>query len=152
MVFSSVQSLSPVWRFATPWTAARQASLSITSSRSLLESVSIESASPNMKRIHMCVTESLCYRAGSGVASALPLPCTVWVVWEATLNFPSLGPCGSFFMDQLFLQTSTFQFHSILFPLHADFFFNANYKLFKSEGGLKKKPKPQCQITLHHLA
>ena len=32
--FSSVQSLSRVWLFATPWTAARQASLSITNSRS----------------------------------------------------------------------------------------------------------------------
>ena len=30
--FSSVQSLSPVWLFATPWIAARQASLSITNS------------------------------------------------------------------------------------------------------------------------
>ena len=41
--FSSVQSLSHVQLFATPWTAARQASLSITSSRSLLELMSIES-------------------------------------------------------------------------------------------------------------
>ena len=32
--FSSIQSLSPVWLFETPWTAARQASLSITNSRS----------------------------------------------------------------------------------------------------------------------
>ena len=31
-IFSSVQSLSHVWLFATPWTAARQASLSITNS------------------------------------------------------------------------------------------------------------------------
>ena len=31
--FGSVQSLSHVWHFATPWTAARQASLSITNSR-----------------------------------------------------------------------------------------------------------------------
>ena len=35
--FSSVQSLSRVWLFATPWTAARQASPSITNSRSLLK-------------------------------------------------------------------------------------------------------------------
>ena len=34
--FSSVQSLSRVWLFATPWTAACQASLSITISRSSL--------------------------------------------------------------------------------------------------------------------
>ena len=42
--FSSVQSLSCVWLFAkTPWTAARQASMSITNSRSLLKLISIES-------------------------------------------------------------------------------------------------------------
>ena len=35
--FSSVHSLSHVWLFATPWTAAHQASLSITNSRSLLK-------------------------------------------------------------------------------------------------------------------
>ena len=39
---SSVQSLSHVWLFATPWTAALQASLSITNSRSLLKLMSIE--------------------------------------------------------------------------------------------------------------
>ena len=38
---SSVQSLSRVWLFATPWTAARQASLSVTNSRSLLKLMSI---------------------------------------------------------------------------------------------------------------
>ena len=41
-VVSSVQSLSRVRLFATPWTAARQASLSITNSRSLLKLRSIE--------------------------------------------------------------------------------------------------------------
>ena len=42
-VFRSVQSLNCVWLFATPWTAARQASLSITNSQSLLKLMSIES-------------------------------------------------------------------------------------------------------------
>ena len=41
--FSSAQSLSCVWLFATPWTAACQASLSITNSRSSLRLMSIES-------------------------------------------------------------------------------------------------------------
>ena len=41
--FNSVQSLSRVWLFATPWIAARQASLSITNSRSSLKLMSIES-------------------------------------------------------------------------------------------------------------
>ena len=43
---SSVQSLSHVWLFATPWTAARQAWLSVTNSRSLLKLMSIESVMP----------------------------------------------------------------------------------------------------------
>ena len=45
--FSSVQSLSCVWLFATPWIAARQASLSITNSRSLLKLMPIESVMPS---------------------------------------------------------------------------------------------------------
>ena len=44
--FSSVQSLSRVWLFVTPWTAAGQASLSITNSQSLLKLMSIESVMP----------------------------------------------------------------------------------------------------------
>ena len=40
--FSSVQSHSLVWLFGTPWTAASQASLSITNSPSLLKLMSIE--------------------------------------------------------------------------------------------------------------
>ena len=44
--FSSVQLLSCVQLFATPWTAACQASLSITNSQSLLKLMSIESVIP----------------------------------------------------------------------------------------------------------
>ena len=45
-LFSSVQSLSRVRLFVTPWTAAYQASLSITNSQSLLKLMSIESVMP----------------------------------------------------------------------------------------------------------
>ena len=45
--FSSVQSLSRVRLFATPWTEAHQSSLSITSSWSLLKLISIESVMPS---------------------------------------------------------------------------------------------------------
>ena len=45
--FSSVQSLSCVRVFVTLWTAARQASLSITNSQSLLKLLSIESVMPS---------------------------------------------------------------------------------------------------------
>ena len=46
-LFSSVQSLSRVRIFVSPWIAACQASLSITSSRSLLKLMSIESVMPS---------------------------------------------------------------------------------------------------------
>ena len=42
-----VSQFSRVWLFVTPWTAARQASLSITNSRSLLKLMSIESVMPS---------------------------------------------------------------------------------------------------------
>ena len=45
--FSAVQSLSRVRLFATPWSAARQASLSITNSQSLPKLMSIESVMPS---------------------------------------------------------------------------------------------------------
>ena len=45
--FSSVQSLSCVWLFAVPWTAIRQASLSITNSQSLLKLMSTPSVKPS---------------------------------------------------------------------------------------------------------
>ena len=45
--FSSVQSLSRVQLFVTPWIAAHQASLSITNSRSSLKLTSIESVMPS---------------------------------------------------------------------------------------------------------
>ena len=44
---SSVQSLSRVWLFATPWTVACQASLSIINSWSLLKLMSIKSVMPS---------------------------------------------------------------------------------------------------------
>ena len=46
-VLSSVQSFSHVWLFATPWTVAHQASLSITNSQSLLKLMSIELVMPS---------------------------------------------------------------------------------------------------------
>ena len=45
--FSSVQSLNHVQPFETPWTAAHQASLSVTNSQSLPKLISIESGMPS---------------------------------------------------------------------------------------------------------
>ena len=51
---SSVQSLSCIQLFATPWTAAHQASLSITNFQSLLKLLSIESVMPSNHLILCC--------------------------------------------------------------------------------------------------
>ena len=52
--FSSFQSLSCAQLFVTPWTAARQASLSITNPRSLLKLMSIKSVMPSNYLILCC--------------------------------------------------------------------------------------------------
>ena len=54
--FSSVQSLSHVWLFATPWTAARQASLSITNTCILLKLMFLELVIPSN---HLILCRSL---------------------------------------------------------------------------------------------
>ena len=58
-LFSSVQSLIRVRLFATPWTAARQASLSITNSQSLLRLMPIDSVMPSSHLI-LCHPLSSC--------------------------------------------------------------------------------------------
>ena len=52
--FNSVQLLSHVWLFVTTWIAARQASLSITNSRSLLKLMPIELVMPSSHLILCC--------------------------------------------------------------------------------------------------
>ena len=66
-MFSSIQSLSHVRLFATPWTAARQASLSITNSWSLPKLMSIELVMPSNHLIlssPSTPTLSLCQHQG----------------------------------------------------------------------------------------
>ena len=53
-IYVVVQLLNYVWLFATPWTAARQASLSITNSWSLPKPMSIESVMPSNHLILCC--------------------------------------------------------------------------------------------------
>ena len=52
--FSSVQLFSRVWLFETPWAAALQASLSITTSQNLLKLMSIKSVTPSNHLILCC--------------------------------------------------------------------------------------------------
>ena len=65
--FSSVQSLSRLRLFATPWTAAYQASLSITNSRSLHKFMSIELVMPSNHLIvhHPLLSPSIFPASGS---------------------------------------------------------------------------------------
>ena len=63
--FSSVQSLSHVQLFVTPWTAVRQAPLSITNSRSTLKLMYIESVMPSSHLI-------LCHTLFSFCPQSLP--------------------------------------------------------------------------------
>ena len=60
---SSVQSLSHVWLFATPWTVARQASLPITNSQSPPKPMSVESVMPSNHLI-LCHPLNLCQHQG----------------------------------------------------------------------------------------
>ena len=80
---SPVQSLIRVWLFVTPWTAARQASLSITNSWSSLKLMSIESVMPS---IHLI----LCWLCGSqetGKFGKRWEPQTTWPAsWETCMQ------------------------------------------------------------------
>ena len=53
-LFCCIQSLSRVWLFLTPWTAAHQASLSFTFSQSLFKLMSIKSVVPSNQLILCC--------------------------------------------------------------------------------------------------
>ena len=110
--FSSVQSLSRVWLFATPWIAARQASLSITNSRSPLKLVFIKSVMPSSSssviRFSSCPQSfpasgsfpmsQLCAWGGqstgvSASASVLPMNILDWspLGWTGWISLQSKG-------------------------------------------------------------
>ena len=121
MIFSSVQSLSCVQLFVSPWTAAHQASLSITNSWSLLKHMSIESVMPSNHLI-LCVPFSSCLQSfpasGPFLMSQL---CLTWPKYWSFSNSPSNKYSGliSFRIDwfDLFavqgtLKRSLFQHHS----------------------------------------
>lgn len=61
-MFSSVQWLSRVWLFGTPWPAGRWASVSITNSRGLLKLMSIESVMPS-NHLSLCRPLLLCLQS-----------------------------------------------------------------------------------------
>ena len=77
---SSVQLLSHVWLFATPWTAAHQDSLSITNSQSLLKLMSIKSVMPSHHLILCCPILLLpSIFLNIGVFSSDSILCITWL-------------------------------------------------------------------------
>ena len=104
--FSSVQSLSHVWLFATPWTAAQQASLSITNSWSLLKLMSMELVKPSNHLI-------LCHPLPLSIFPSIRVfskESVLWIRWPKYWSFSfNVSPSKedsrliSFRMDWLYL-------------------------------------------------
>ena len=83
----SVQLVSHVWLFATLWTAAHQASLSITSSWSLLKLISIESLMPSNCLILCCPLLLL--------PSVFPSSRVFSREWVLHIRWPKIGASAS---------------------------------------------------------
>ena len=96
-LFSSIQSLSCVWLFATPWIAACQASLSITNSWSSLRLMSIESVMPSSHLI-LCLPLLLLPPIPPSIRdfSNESTLCTRWPKYSALASFlPKKSQCWS---------------------------------------------------------
>ena len=113
---SSVQSLSCVQLFATPWTAARQVSLSITNSQSSLRLMSIESVMPSNHLILCCPLLLPSIFLSTGVFSSELVLCIRWPkCWSFSFSpFNDYSGLISFRIDWLDLLASqgTLQHHS----------------------------------------
>ena len=85
---SSVQLLSHVWLFATPWTKAHQASLSITNSQSLLKLMSIESvmSSNHLILCHPLLLSPLIFPSIRVFSSESALPISWPKYWSFSFN------------------------------------------------------------------
>ena len=100
--FSSVQLLSHVQLFATPWTAACQASLSITNSWSLLKLMSIELVMPSN---HLILCYPLLLPLSTFPSILIPALCIRWPVREYLILKNPIC-CFLFLKGPLFLISS----------------------------------------------
>ena len=112
--FSSVQSLSRVRLFATPWIAARQASLSITNSQSLCKLMSIESVMPSNHLIlcHPLLLPSSIFPSIRVFSNESVLHIRWPKYWSFSFN---ISPLGWYWLDLLVVQAtlkSLLQHHS----------------------------------------
>ena len=88
--FSSVQLLSCVWLLATPWTAARKASLSITNPRSLLKLMPVESVMPSD---HLILCHPLLPPSIFPSIRVFPNESVLWIRWPKKWRFSfSISP------------------------------------------------------------
>ena len=89
-----MQSLSHIWLFATPWTAARQAFLSFTTTQSLLKLTSIESVMPSTHLVlcHPLLLPSL-FPSIRAFSNELALHIRWPKYWTFSLN---LSPSGEY--------------------------------------------------------
>ena len=108
----SCQSLSCVWLFVTPWTAAHQASLSITNSQSSLKLMSIELEMPSnhlivwfplllpstFPSIRVFSNEPFLHIINWALASVLPMNVQDWspLALTSLISFQSKGPSRVF--------------------------------------------------------
>ena len=91
ITFSSVQSLSRVQLFTTPWTSAHQTSLSITNSQSLLKLMSTESVMPSNHLILQSFSASgsfhmsqLFTSGGQSITASASVNIQDWFPWGLT--------------------------------------------------------------------
>jgi len=118
----TLQSLSYIWLFVTPWTVAYQASLSITNSWSLLRLMSIESGMPSNHLILCCLFSSCLQYFPASESFQMSALCVRWPkYWSFSFNISSSNEHPgliSFKMDWLDLLEvqgtlkSLFQYHS----------------------------------------
>ena len=136
--FCSVQSLSHVWLFETPWAAAHQASLSITNSQNLLKLMSTKSVMPSNHLIlcHPLLLPSSIFPSIRIFSNELVL-CLRWLKY-GSFSF-SIGPSNEYsgliyfkidWLDLLAVQAtlkSCFQHHSLKHQ-----FFSARLSLYSN--------------------
>jgi len=136
---SSVQSLSRVRFFVTPWTAARQASLSITNSQSLLKLRSIESVMPSN---HLILCHPLLLLPSIfpsiRVFSNESALCIRWPkYWSFSFSICPSNECSGLLAVQGMLK-SLLQYHSSkasIFPCSA-FFLSSIYLIHHAQDAL----------------
>ena len=152
--FTSVQSFSRVWLFATPWTAACQASLSITNSQSLLKLVSIESLMPSNHLI-LCLPLLLLPPIFPSIQSSsvqlfsrVRLFVTAWIAArQASLTIINSQSLPKFMSIKLVMPSS----HLILCcPFLLLPSIPPSIRVFSNESTLRKRWPKYWSFQLHH--